>query len=202
MGSGLARSTEPLAPYERIQAAEGWRFPVTPQAALADGDWIYLYDVAKIGDQQGIWLSRVRPSQIENPNAYEFYCGQGPKFSRDKNKQCLFLEDVYGQTSVAWNEYLQKYVMVTSSNLFDPRKIRFRTADKPFGPWGKPVADITVPQYRQGKKVELVYCSYLHPELFRENGRIMNLTFSVILADAKFDANNEVVEVEVKSLAR
>jgi len=202
VGAGLARSTEPLAPYERIQAAEGWRFPVAPQAVLPDGDWIYLYAVAKIGDQQGIWLSRVQPNQIEHPSAYEFYCAPGPTFSRDKSTQCLFLEDVYGQTSVAWNEYLQQYVMVTSSNLCNPRRIWFRTADKPWGPWGKPVADITIPRYRQGRKVKCVYCAYLHPELFSEKGRIMNVTCSVMLADAEVDANNEVIEVEIESLAR
>ncbi|HNS20615.1 MAG TPA: hypothetical protein PKH24_08955 [Sedimentisphaerales bacterium] len=112
----------------------------------------------------------------------------------------LFLKDVYGQTSVVWNEYLRKYVLAASSNMFHPREIWFLTADKPFGPWSKPIAHVTVPEYRQGKKVELVYCSYLHPELFHENGRIMNLTFSLHLTDSAFDANNEVVEVEVNPL--
>ena len=35
------------------------------------------------------------------------------------------------------------------------------------------------------------------PEFFRENGRIMNLTFSPHLKDSGFDANNEMVEVEI-----
>jgi len=43
-----------------------------------------------------------------------------------------------------------------------------------------------------------VYCAYLHPELFRENGRVMNLTFSLGLQDAGFDSNCEMVEIELK----
>ena len=37
-----------------------------------------------------------------------------------------------------------------------------------------------------------------HPELFRENGRVMNLTYSLSLKDAGFDANGEMVEIEVR----
>lgn len=60
-----------------------------------------------------------------------------------------------------------------------------------------PVARIEVPESRQGKHVELVYCAYLHPELFRENGRVMNLTYSLSLKDAGFDANCEMAEIEI-----
>ena len=199
VGSGLACSAQPLSLHKRIQTPEGWRFPVKPSAIVTTDDWIYLFDVEKRGGQQGVWLSRVRPGEIENPNDYQFYCGPGPTFSRDKNKQILLLEKIYGQVSIIWNEHLKKYVLASSSDFSRPREIRFHTANEPFGPWSKAVASITVPEYRQGKKVELVYCSYFHPELFRENGRIMNLTFSLHLEDAGFDANNEMVEVEVKS---
>jgi hypothetical protein len=99
---------------------------------------------------------------------------------------------------VAWNPYLQKYVMVSSSDFNHPREIRFLVADAPYGPWGQPVARIEVPEYAQRKRVEMVYCTYLHPELFRENGRMMNLTYSTSLQNAGFDANCEMVEVEIK----
>ena len=60
------------------------------------------------------------------------------------------------------------------------------------------LARIEVPATRQGKEVHLVYCSYLHPELFRENGRVMIVTFSPSLQNAGFDENCEMVEIEVK----
>ncbi len=37
-----------------------------------------------------------------------------------------------------------------------------------------------------------------HPELFRENGRVMNLTYSVGLDEGGFDENCEMVEVELR----
>jgi hypothetical protein len=100
--------------------------------------------------------------------------------------------------SVAWNAYLGKYVMASSSDFYHPREIRFLVAEAPYGPWSRPVARFEVPEYRQGKRVELVYCSFLHPELFREGGRVMNLTFTPGLENAGFDGNCEMVEIEVK----
>jgi hypothetical protein len=44
----------------------------------------------------------------------------------------------------------------------------------------------------------MVYCTYLHPELFRDNGRVINLTYSTSLQNADFDANCEMVEIEIK----
>ena len=197
IGSGLAYSTQPLNIHKRIQTPKGWRFPVAPRAIVMTDDWIYLFDVDKRHGRQGVWLSRVRPTEIENPDDYQFYCGQGPSFDPDKNEEVLFLKNIYGQVSVVWNEYLNKYILASSSDLLHPCKINFYSAENPFGPW-KQACAITVPKYRQGKKVKLVYCSYFHPELFRDNGRIMNLTFSLRLEDAGFDVNNEMVEVEVQ----
>ena len=88
--------------------------------------------------------------------------------------------------------------MVSSSDFSYPRQIRFLVADAPYGPWSRPVASIEVPKQRQGKRVDLVYCAYLHPELFRGNGQTMNLTYSLGLTDAGFDANCEMVEIQLK----
>ena len=197
-GAGLARSTDPLAIHERIQTAGGWQFPVSPSAVMAKDGWVYLYEVEKRGSLQGVWLSTARTSEIEDPERYEYFCKQGPVFSRDKSKQILLLGNVYGQTSLVWNEYLRKYVLAASSDLFRSREIRFHVADEPFGPWSDVVARITVPERLQGKRVKLVYCTFFHPELFREKGRTMILTFSLHLEHAGFDANNEIVELEVE----
>ncbi len=198
VGSGLAYSTQPLSVYKRIQTPQGWRFPVAPAAIVPAGDWLYFFDVEKRDDRHGVWLSRARPAEIENPDEYQFYCGPEPTFTQDKNKEILFLPGIYGQVSIIWNDYLKKYILASSSDFFQPREIRFFTAENTFGPWERAFA-ITVPEYRQDKKVELVYCSYFHPELFHNNGRIMNLTFSLQLKDAGFDVNNEMVEIEVNS---
>jgi hypothetical protein len=198
VGSGLARSKVPLGPYERLQPHGDWRFPVEPAQMVETDGWLYLFSIHEFKGWQGVALARVRPDKIENPDAYEFYSGSGPEFSSRPGDIARLVGNVPGQVSVAWNPYLQKYVMASSSDFDLPREIRFLVADAPYGPWSPPVARIEVPEYRQGKRVELVYCAYLHPELFRENGQVMNLTYSLGLQAAGFDANCEMVEIGLK----
>ena len=198
VGSGLGRSKVALGPYERLQPHGDWRFPVGAAQVLEADGWVYLYEIKEFEGKQGVTLARVRPEKIEDPDAYEFYTGAGPEFSPRKEAASLLVENVPGQVSVAWNPYLEKYVMASSSDFDRPREIRFHVADAPYGPWSPPVARIEVPEYRQGKRVELVYCAYLHPELFRENGRVMNVTYTPGLQNAGFDDNCEMVEVELK----
>jgi len=198
VGSGLARSKVPLGRYERLRPHGDWRFPVEPTQVIEADGWLYLFSIHEFKGRQGVALARVRPDKIENPDAYEFYTGAGPKFSSRKEAVALLVGNIPGQVSVAWNPYLQKYVMASSSDFDHPREIRFLVADAPYGPWSPPVARIEVPEYRQGKRAEMVYCAYLHPELFHENGRVMNLTYSLGLQDAGFDANCEMVEIGVK----
>jgi len=198
VASGLGRSDTALGAYTRLRPRGDWRFPVEPDQVIAADGWIYLLSIGTFDHRQGAGLARVRPAAIEEPEAYEFYAGAGPKFSTRKGDAVCLVRDVPGQVSVAWNAYLRKYLLAASSDFDHPRQICLREADAVFGPWGPPVARIQVPAERQGKRVELVYCAYLHPELFRENGRIMNLTYSLGLKDAGFDANCEMVEVEVR----
>lgn len=196
IGSGLACSKQLLNIHNRIQLENDWRFPVSPSSIVISDEWVYLYDVDKRNGQQGIWLAKVLLSEIENPNEYQFFCGKGTIFTRNKIEQKILLESIYGQVSVVWNEYLKRYILASSSDIFHPREIKIYSSETPFGPW-KESFSISVPEYRQGKRVTLVYCSYFHPELFCYNGKVINLTFSLQLEDAGFDVNNEMVEIEV-----
>jgi hypothetical protein len=198
LGSGLARATNALGTYERLRPHGNWRFPVEPTQVIETSDWLYLFSIQEFDGKQGVGLARVRPEKIEEPDAYEFFAGAGPRYSSRKTDAACLVNHVPGQVAVAWNGYLQKYVMASSSDFEHPREIRLLVAEAPAGPWSAPVARIIVPERAQGKRVEMVYCTYLHPELFRENGRVMNLTYSLGLKDSSFDANCEMVEIEVK----
>jgi len=198
VGSGLGRSKVALGPYERLQPHGDWRFPVDPTQVIEADGWLYLYGIKDFKGGQGVALARVRPEKIEDPEAYEFYAGAGQPYSSRKEAAAVLVRNVPGQVSVAWNAYLKKYVMASSSDFDHPCEIRFHVADAPDGPWSPPVARVQVPEYRQGKRVEMVYCAYLHPERFREDGRVMNLTCSLGLKDAGFDANCEMVEIEIR----
>jgi hypothetical protein len=59
------------------------------------------------------------------------------------------------------------------------------------------VAEILIPE-TQGK-THLIYCAFLHPELFQEGGRVMVLTYCP-MKDKGF-SNPEMVEIEIKARA-
>jgi hypothetical protein len=197
-GSGLARSEAALGPYERLRPNGDWRFPVAPTQILEKDGWIYLFSIADLHGKRGVALARVRPEKIEDPRAYEYYAGTGPIFSPDKKAAAILVNNIAGQTSVAWNGYLRKYVMAGSSDFSHPFTISFYLANSPWGPWSGRVAQVKVPEIRQGKHVNVVYCTYFHPELFQENGRIMILTFTPGLKDSGFDGNCEMLELQVR----
>jgi hypothetical protein len=198
VGSGLGRSPVALGHYERLQPHGNWRFPVDPTQVIEADGWLYLFGIETYHGKSGVALARVRPEKIEDPGAYEFYAGAGPNFSSRKEDATVLVENVPGQVSVAWNPYLKQYLMASSSDFDHPREIRLMVADAPYGPWSPSVARIQVSDHAQGKEVEMAYCTYFHPELFRENGRVMVLTYSLGLKDSGFDANCEMVKVEIK----
>lgn len=198
VGAGLAKADDPFGVHDRVLTETGWRFPVDPTFILASDGWLYLYEVEKKHTVQGLWLARVRPEDIEDPAKYEFYCGKDLHFTDDSTAYVPLREGIYGQVSIAWNAYLDRYVLASSSNLWRPTEIRFHVADHPTGPWSDVVATLDIPGRRQGHEVELVYCAYFHPELFRDDGRTMNLTYSLLLREGGFDINCEMLEFEVR----
>lgn len=196
-GNGLAYSESPHSVHKRIVKNSKWNFPVNPCSIIQLKGWLFFYEIDEVGKKKGIVLSRVKEEEIENPEAYRFYCGDG-NYTSDKEKRIIILENIHGQVSAAYNEYLNKFILASSSDFFNPLEIKFFTFDSPEGPFTKSKAIIKAPFVLQGKAVNLVYCSYLHPELFREKGRVMNITFSLNQKNSGFDANNEMIEAELR----
>ena len=198
VGSGLGRSAVALGPYERLQPHGDWRFPIAPtQVSRPTAGSIY----SEFRNSTG---SRASPSpayarkRSRIPRRTSFTPAPARNFRHGRKPRPVWSATFLGKSRLAWNPYLQKYVMVSSSDFDHPREIRFLVADAPYGPWSPPVARVEVPQYAQGKRLEMAYCAYLHPELFRGDGRVMNLTYSTGLENAGFDANCEMVEVEIE----
>ena len=198
VGVGLGRADTALGRYTRLTPNGSWRFPLPlPHQVIEHDGWLYLFSVEKIGQRDGVQLTRVRPDRIEAPASYEYWSGDSTVFSCDPSARRFLVDGTPGQVSIAWNEYLGMYVLVSSSSFWAPREIRFHVARTLFGPWSGPVARLEIPPSRQSKEVALVYCTYLHPELFRDGGRIMVLTYSLQLKDG-WDANSEMAEVEIR----
>jgi hypothetical protein len=200
VGAGLAVSRKPLGQYKRLQSNGDWRFPAAPTQVVKSGPWLYLYEIIKRDGKMGAALARVKTEAIASPDAYEYYDRQSKKFTKNKAAQSI-LVPAPGQVSVAFNPYCGGWLMATSSDFFNPRRIILYLAPAPEGPW-EFVGSVKAPEKCQGKKVQLVYCTYLHPELFRKNGEIINLTFSLHLENGGFDANCEMAEITLKRNTR
>lgn len=196
-GAGLAKSDSPLGRYERLMQSGNWRYPFDPTDIIEQDTWLYLFGIDHRRNQSGVVLARVPKIMIEDPFSYEYQDKPGSSFSIDPADSFLLVKNIAGQVSIAWNEYLGSYVMASSSDLYSPREIRFHVATRLTGPWIGPVAKIKIPPVRQGKEATLVYCAYLHPQLFRDGGRIMVLTHSMHLKDS-WDANNEMIEFTIQ----
>ncbi len=197
LGTGLAVSDIAFAQYKRIVKDDHFLYPVSPVALVESNGWLYCYSIGKNG--KGLTLSRVKAYKIEDKNAYEYYVGGG-NFSKNRERQIQILDDVYGQISIAYIEYLDSYLMASSSSFFAPCEIQFFISKTAIGPWEKIDARLKVPEYTQGSKIELVYCAYFHPELFKDNGKVLNMTYSVMLKDRWFNVNNEMVEFNFDKL--
>lgn len=215
VGTGLARSREPFAVYERLpqppgegNAGPGW--PIDASSLVRDAGWLYLYAPRRFKGEKdlssGLLVARVRERDIEDPARYEFFAGLDAQDAKDAQPRWTArvgdaapaAPDVWGQASVAWNEWLGAYLLATSANIFRHDEIRLRSAPTPWGPWTALSPDggvIKVPP-REGEETQLIYCTMLHPELDAERGRVVTLTFCRMLKRDWALTNPEAVRVE------
>jgi hypothetical protein len=227
VGTGLARADAAFGPYERLHApgapADSWGgWPMDPSSIARRDGWLYLYAPRRFKGEKdlssGLLVGRVRETNIEDPAKYEFLSwpdsrGQ-PRWSARIEEAMSARQDVWGQASVAWNDYLKAYVLATSSNLGHPRRIQLDTSPTPWGPW-QPLAgvrtytaghehasgvimddSIVVPE-REGETTQLIYCTMLQPELDEGGGRVITLTFCRMLKREWAFTSPEGVRVEL-----
>ena len=194
---GLACAIGESWEFERVVTPEADPpLPISPQSVVAQPDGtVCLYYLEKIGlMNSGVFIAKVSSGKIAEPKAYRYWCGAQAGFTDSKTRAKAAVEDVWGQVSVVWNEYLGEFVMLHVGGVFsEPRSVYLRTAKTPWGPWSEKTLVMRL-EGRLGAGFKgLIYCPYLHPELFREKGRIMPFTYCVIE-----DFNNPtLIEIEL-----
>ncbi len=193
LGSGLAVGQAPLGGYQRLTPGGSWNFSAAADCVLPFDGFLYCYEISTPPGQEGLIIARVAPDRIEDPAAYRYFTGQDwlPQHQSAK----VILREAYGQVSVVWNPALRSLLMATSSDFFHPQEFQLRTAANPWGPWSQPTR-IAVPP-RAGKTTNLVYCTFIHPELSSDDGREITLTFCRMLAGNWELSNPELVRVRL-----
>lgn len=144
----------------------------------ASAGWVYAYGARHDGmGGQDCFIARVRPGHAGDPDAYEYLVGPAPLWSRDRTGAIPVFSGMPNELSVSYNRYLGSYLAVHSYLLSGD--IVARTAPAPWGPWSDPVRLWQVrPERRQPLPYPpLVYAGKEHPELSRENGRILYVTY-------------------------
>ncbi len=181
---GLVKSKDSWKKWERVDNEVKFPFNTPPHSIIEKDNFLYLYFVEKrSGLDSNIDIYRVPSIDIENPLKYE-------KIAES------IVTNVYGQVTVAWNTYLDKFIMCHIGDLFDdPRSIYIRTADSPTGPFSDPVKIYTEPGGLGDNFSGMFYCPYLHPELFINEGETIFVTFCV--NEGNTFSNPYLIEVKI-----
>lgn len=197
-GFGLAQAGGNSWAFTRVVQPESKPpLPVLPSSVVArDDGYLYLYSIEKKGDwESATYLSRVQVIRVREPSAYEFWSGPENRFSPTQAKAAPLVRDIWGQVSVAWSPYMRRFVMLHVGGVNgNPRSVYLRTAEYPWGPWSKPTRVLALGGKLGKDFAGLIYCPYLHPELFRENGRILVFTYCI---HGEGNGNPSLVEIEL-----
>lgn len=168
--------------FERLRASDGsleyWK-PAQPTFGVwtqRDDRYCYLWGSL----MTGMFLARVEPHRIEDLAAYEYLVAAPtrkhpdvvPRWSHHFTATASLFDGVPNEISVTFNRHLEKYVAVHA--LGRGGDIVMRTAKRITGPWS--VAEV-IHHSPPSSKREFVYAAKEHPELARDKGRIIYVTF-------------------------
>jgi hypothetical protein len=181
-GMGLARADAANLEFTRLTAPDGtreiWKGDEPSFGVFVDRDDDYIYLWGSL--MTGMYLARVRPESIEDFSAYEYLVGAptatnpivSPRWSKKLEPTAALFDAVPNEMSAAFNRHLGKYVAIHS--LHREHKIAMRTAPKITGPWSGPQV---VYQPQRVGNADLIYAAKEHPELARDGGRVVYVTF-------------------------
>jgi hypothetical protein len=181
-GMGIARAEVGNFRFSRLTAPDGTREfwkghePSFGVFVEKSKDYIYLWGSLATG----MYLARTPANAIEDLARYE-YLVEAPtrkhpqeiaRWSKTFQPAAQLFDSVPNEMSAAYNSYLRKYVAFHSFHR--ENKIVMRTAEKRTGPWSDPQL-----AYRPERieDADLIYAAKEHPELAREGGRVLYVTF-------------------------
>lgn len=130
-----------------------WGYQNFQQGAFVRKDG-YVYAFGTGAGRGGMaFVSRVKENAITDVWAYEYYSPFG------WIPACPFcaiqvIWDATSEMSVAWNDYLNKFIVLYTNAL---NNVVMRTADKPEGPWSDPTTLVT------SASMPGLYAPFIHP---------------------------------------
>jgi hypothetical protein len=150
-----------------------WTTNFTRVISYKHGGFVYFFG-ATVDPNDGIKLMRVLESQIEIKSQYEYFTSvKGPSWIKDQESMANKIVSVAGSPpTVAWNEFLQKYIMMYLHYGPQFREVHLRVANNLWGPWSTPIV-IT-----SGSQFPLLYGPYTKDDLIENGGKIVYFRMS------------------------
>jgi len=121
-------------------------------ALVRHGEYVYVFGIHG-GRNSGVALARVRPDGILDMGAYRYWNGKG--WVPELGAAIEVASAPVGELSVAWNNYLNRWIMTYLDE--DQHAIVIREAKHLTGPWSKPQIIVPADDYPAS------YGAYLHP---------------------------------------
>ncbi|GAC70620.1 DUF4185 domain-containing protein [Gordonia soli] len=166
--AGLAVSSNNGQDWQRVNAYRpngGGNRKFQMAAFLKVGNTVYTYGTPD-GRWGAVYLSRVNEKDIENLGKYEYF-SYGKWVRNNPESATPIMPAPSGELSVAYNDYLGKYVSLATKN-----GVVLRTADNPWGPWSS--GETVVPENNPYSG----YAPYIHPW---SKGNTLYFTYSIYL---------------------
>ncbi len=167
--SGLVKSTDNGRNWKAVNAFRpngGGNKKFQMGAFLKVGKTVYYYGTPD-GRWGAVYLAKVDESDIENLGKWEYFSyGRWVRTNPDASTPIMAAPT--GEMSVAWNDYLGKYISLAQGDI----GVKLRTADRPEGPWTS--GELVIPS----ADPYTGYAPYIHPWA---KGRTLYFTYSISL---------------------
>jgi len=176
--AGLGKSTDGGQTWTKLDAprwgGESGFVQIAPYHVDEDGvDTLYVWGITH-GRFGGVRLAKVPAAQVEDPAAWLYLTGTDeggqPRWGNDPNAATLVVDDLVGELSVVWNEYLGRWIM---TYLSEGTGIVIREGITPWGPWGDPHVLVGATE------VAGPYAPFMLDRYTQDGGRVIYFALSI-----------------------
>jgi hypothetical protein len=122
----------------------------------------------------GVRVGRVRPKEVLNAGAWEYFAGTDHGKARWKPAQSDAMEVIpapVGEGSILWNPGLKRWIYTYLNE--STASIELREAEQPWGPWSIPNVVTTAQKFPQ------LYGAFMTPSFLKDNGRTLYFVMSM-----------------------
>jgi hypothetical protein len=171
--SGIARSTDSGQTWTKLSRPTWPGSSNFIQAAIwkKDGD-LLIWGIPS-GRHGGAALMKVAEKDIERPEGYRYFAGMTdgqPRWSANMGDAVVVVDPPVGELSVAWNPWLDRWIMTYLNE--QSHNLEIREGVAPWGPWSPARMLVSARRY------PALYGAFMAPTFTAEGGRVVYFTMS------------------------